>query len=799
MCSKIILKSLYLFIFWLNCQTVQAACTIAECEHEVFIDRAGFYIASVDIEYYVSVADAYQQPYFWGLSVLTSDGRNQGGFNSGLTLSNHLSFNGFIAFYLQQAEAVSITPYRYTGDADHFTLTLQQQNVNTGERVTVFEDNNAATDQALQTGVLSAGFYVLNVKANNADDEIYLDQSVGITIDAQHMTGGVHVGGWFTKGMSPLPARFAGFYIAQPQTIRLRTAFNEPVQAMEMEAPLIRLYHQTENGDLEAYSPASDNTLAVSSNVDEQLSNDASLSPAVSADGRYVAFASRASNLVAGDNNNAYDIFVKDVKTGEIERVSVDNDGQETQHYAVECFIDTPCTSVIYGTIFRPLDKIGLHSVCADSLYPAISGDGRYVSFISAARFDNDDENNTADLFLHDRETGKTQRISLNLQQEGRRLDAQTLKASYPDYTLDNCSHSNFQYARTPNYIEQLPTVLNNYYQAAAMSYDGQWIAFNTDAALLPEDSNEAYDVYLYHRDTDSVQRVSVDSQGAQTEGGLISCTDYHSEEECASQTEGFITITPDSYSQSISQDGRYIAFASQAIDLVSDDSNLVEDVFVHDRETGETRRVSVNSSGQQAARYFLPCMHSVGCDEYTAPDIRGQSNQPAISADGRYISFTSTATNLVADYNSINRQDVYVHDRVTGVTEVVSVDSNGQLSDTQGQTQPMTSSFDSIMRIGSHSAKISADGRYVVFLSTENALDVNEQTIVNNEQSFLFLRDREQGTTQRLKPFTGLDSMAEVDMLVLSSDAQLMSFRAMSYGTTGDVSNSQVYVMMLQ
>src|SRR2546426_6706686 len=105
-----------------------------------------------------------------------------------------------------------------------------------------------------------------------------------------------------------------------------------------------------------------------------------------------------------------------------------------------------------------------------------------------------------------------------------------------------------------------------------------------------------------------------------------------------------------------LSADGRFVAFTSVATNLVAGDTNGVLDVFVHDRQTGMTERVSVDSAGSEG---------------------NGASTGVALSADGRFVAFTSVATNLVAgDTNDVT--DVFVHDRQTGTTERVSVDSAG-------------------------------------------------------------------------------------------------------------------------
>ena len=105
-----------------------------------------------------------------------------------------------------------------------------------------------------------------------------------------------------------------------------------------------------------------------------------------------------------------------------------------------------------------------------------------------------------------------------------------------------------------------------------------------------------------------------------------------------------------------ISADGRFVAFSSYASNLVPGDTNGWYDVFIHDRQTGRTQRVSVSSGGAQG---------------------NGNSNSPGISADGRFFAFASAAGNLVpGDTN--NLADVFVHDRQTGETQRVSVSSGG-------------------------------------------------------------------------------------------------------------------------
>jgi hypothetical protein len=168
--------------------------------------------------------------------------------------------------------------------------------------------------------------------------------------------------------------------------------------------------------------------------------------------------------------------------------------------------------------------------------------------------------------------------------------------------------------------------------------------------------------VFVHDRQTGATERISVDSAGGQTNGYIPQ-------------------------PETISSDGRFVAFESDASSLVPGDSNGEQDVFVHDRQTGATERVSVKSSGGQA----------------NGPS---HNNPPAISADGRFVAFASFASNLVAgDSNGL--LDVFVHDRQTGATERVSVDSSG------GQAGGGSSG----------GPEISADGRFVIFGSDASNL----------------------------------------------------------------------------
>ncbi|MGH3657677.1 MAG: hypothetical protein ACRDUA_13565 [Micromonosporaceae bacterium] len=334
--------------------------------------------------------------------------------------------------------------------------------------------------------------------------------------------------------------------------------------------------------------------------------------PALSADGRYVAFNSTAAHVVSGDTNRTRDVFVHDRRTGATTRVSVASDGSQANK-----------TSGYFGL--------------------AISQDGRYIAFTSLAdALVPGDTNGNYDVFVHDRQTGATTRVSV---------------------VSDGNQAAGFSFD-------------------PVISADGRYVAFVSYADnLVPGDTTATQDVFVHDRRTGATTRVSVASDGSRA-------NDF---------SELFRPV--------ISGDGRYIAFSTDASNLVPGDTNATQDVFVHDRQTGDTSRVSVASDGSQA---------------------NSGSQEPALSADGRYIAFTSTADNLVpGDTNGtedVFTHDVFVHDRQTGTTTRVSVASDGSQANEPSQTPAL-----------------SADGRYIAFTSSASNLVPRD----TNRKEDLFVHDR--------------------------------------------------------
>lgn len=414
--------------------------------------------------------------------------------------------------------------------------------------------------------------------------------------------------------------------------------------------------------------------VSVASLVEQEGNGNSGLISISADDGRYVAFYSEASNLVAGDTNGVWDAFVCDRVTKEITRVSIDSTGAQGN-----------------GPSSPP-----------ENNPTAISADGRYVAFYSeASNLVAGDTNGKGDAFVHDRDTGKTTRISVDSSgKQGNRDSVPTAISADGRYVAFRSSASNLVAGDTNGMIDafvhdrETETTArvsvdssgkqgNGISIPRAISADGRYVAFRSEASnLVAGDTNDRSDAFVRDRKESTTTRVSVSSSGGQ--GNF------------------------ESYPLGISADGRYVSFWSTATNLVAGDTNDWADVFVHDRETGKTTRVSVDSSGEQG---------------------NGPSDSNKISADGRYVTFVSSASNLVAG-DTNGAADAFVHDRDTGKTTRVSVTS----SEVQGN-------FESLPRA------ISADGRYVVFESFASNLVPGD----TNGKMDVFVRDRMGGKTTRV------------------------------------------------
>jgi len=376
-------------------------------------------------------------------------------------------------------------------------------------------------------------------------------------------------------------------------------------------------------------------------------SNESDGNHCLSADGRFVVFSSRATNLVPGDTNGYWDVFVHDRQTGTTERMSVATGGAQADYSSVSA---------------------------------TISADGRFVAFESGADDLVPGESNAyGDIFVHDRRGNTTERVS----------------------------------------VATSGALANGECRAPVLSADGRYVAFWSDASnLVANDTNGTYDVFVRDRRLGTTERVSIATGGAQGNGG--------------------------SRSPSISADGRYVAFASLAANLVAGDTNARGDVFVRDLRNQTTERVSVVSGGRQGNG-------DSGIDSY------GTALGVSISADGRWVAFTSAASNLVPGDENGGYSDVYVHDREGGTTELVSVDSRG--------VQGNASSF---------GPAISDDGRCVAFASFATNF-VSGDTHLRGD---VYVHDRRSGATDLMSVATsGAPGNSDSFDPSISADGRFVAF----------------------
>ena len=501
----------------------------------------------------------------------------------------------------------------------------------------------------------------------------------------------------------------------------------------------------------------------------------------LSGDGRYLAFSSNATNLVAGDGNAAQDVFVRDLETSTTRRVSVGSEGVQSnggslspafssdgRHVAFFSLAtnlvanDTNAQTDVFlhdARLFQrrrvSVTSEGTQAVGGNSFNPALSSDGRYVTFqADATNLVAGDTNGATDVFVHDRGTGATTRVSVgaagaqatgasrnpDVSSDGRYIAFDSQATSLVDGDT-NTATDVFVHDRATGTTTRVSIATggaqgNGASEIPSISANGRYVAFQSVAtSLVAGDTNNRSDVFVHDRATGATTRVSVGNSGIQADNS--------------------------SSSPALSGDGRHVAFSSAAINLVTGDTNGAIDVFVHDRLTGTIARVSIGSGGTQAAG--------------------GASSFPRLSADGRYVAFQSTATNLVtADTNGV--LDVFVHDCETGATTRVSVASDGaQALDGSG--------------LGSFQPDLNADGRYVVFSSFAANLVVGD----TNSASDVFVHDRLTGVTSRASRAidSGQPTGDSSQGAAISADGHVIAYHSGAVNLVPDDTNNRLNIFV--
>jgi Tol biopolymer transport system component len=368
----------------------------------------------------------------------------------------------------------------------------------------------------------------------------------------------------------------------------------------------------------------------------------------ISGDGRYVAFPSNATNLVAGGTSGTQ-VFVRDRQTAVTELVSVSTGGGSA------------------------------NGLCR---CPRISADGRFVVFSSnASNLVAGDINGFTDVFVRDRLAGTT-------------------------------VQANVDGAAVPADLGQEAALYSH-----TISPDGRYVAFQSPATnLVPGDTNGVLDDFVKDMQTGAIERVSVATGGVQANGSSTGRTLVSADGRYAvvtssasnlvagdangtgdvflrdrqSDTTQFVSISTTStlgnglsIGSSMTPDGRYVVFHSLASNLVSGDTNGTWDVFLRDRQSGTTERVGVSSCGSEGNNISF--------------------SHQAITDDGRYVAFSSSANNIVPDDTNGSR-DVFLKDRQSGVTTRASLSSGGAQGSAGGATVSPPA--------------LSADGLHIAFSS---------------------------------------------------------------------------------
>jgi len=553
--------------------------------------------------------------------------------------------------------------------------------------------------------------------------------------------------------------------------------------------------------------------MLVSVSTNGGFGNGSSGSAVITPDGRYVAFASSASNLVTGDLNAIPDIFVRDLQSGTTTLVSpgakstgttagsasaapvITPDGRFVAFYSSATNLVAGKTNIgdIYvrnlvsgTTTWASLSaRTQLNAAFGTSngvcYCPKISADGSFVAYeVSAAAYAK-----TAGVVLrYNLSSSQTDVVNTNVNAPiGAYEDLRTIDLSPDGRFVASVVNADASGVNTLVYLWDAQTGSNILVSAdlngsapvrgssfaPLMDLNGRYVAFLSDSTNLTANMLVGY-YHFYLRDTQTGSTVLLDVDSNGVGVGVNSC-DYPGMSQDArylafecpnlgdrnhyqdvfvsdllSNATGMVSIqlpsisarTPDGPSMisttlPMSFNGRFVAFASEADNLAPNDTNGLRDVFVRDLTLGTNILVSVDTNGLPAA---------------------GFSSEASITGDGRFVVFYSTAANLIAG-DSNNAMDVFERDLQTGTTTLVSVNLAG--------TGPGNTN--------SYSPVVSGDGRFVLYRSQSQNLATGS---FGNGVENLFLRDLQTGTNYAL---TTASVAPAVSSAALTPDGHFVAF----------------------
>ena len=517
--------------------------------------------------------------------------------------------------------------------------------------------------------------------------------------------------------------------------------------------------------------------------------------PTISANGEYVVFSSRAANLVTGDTNVKYDTFVYRIGFESIERVSVASDGTQgsegSRDFATAQIsgegnlVAFVSKSPEFAGVTGPIDHtVFIHDrssgeTTALETVANTGSDGQFgraallnfdgsIAWLATEQteWDAGDTNGALDIYEVDVDAGAGTLVSRpnrsliaasganapSLAGGSRRISADG-RFVVIESMATNLQSGPFDYPGETQVflLDRLDRHLRFVAEGSSpsISADGRTIAFSSYASdLVSGDTNNDSDIFVYDAMLGTFRRVSVNTFGAEADDG--------------------------SFLPSIAAEGRHVVFRSLATNLVSLTGLQSRNDYLHDLDTGETELLSVDSSGNPANGTPLGAPSVSGDGRYVAfesagdnlvlddtnnetdvfvrdrvlgitrrvsvstadDEADGASNYPWLSDDGRVVVFTSTADNLVLPVlDPGTPQQQYAHEITTGVTELISMNNSGDPGDSGNSFLPATD----------------GTGRYVVYSTSAGNLTASGNIADTNGARDVYLHDRDTDSTQRI------------------------------------------------